>query len=126
MPAAGPLVEPAPGGFLKASQSAPAASSLPMLRSVSRWPRLVLIGLVRGYQLLLSPHLPDSCRFTPSCSQYAVQALREYGALKGFVLSVWRVVRCHPWGGSGYDPPRWFGEPPSAKAAAPPHDPASA
>lgn len=95
-----------------------------MLRSIARLPRLVLIGVVRGYQMFLSPHLPKSCRFAPSCSQYAIQALREYGALKGLVLAVWRVGRCHPWGGHGYDPPRWFGEP-APEEAPPPHEHAS-
>ncbi|HLT45908.1 MAG TPA: membrane protein insertion efficiency factor YidD [Rubricoccaceae bacterium] len=80
-------------------------------RAVWRLPRLGLIGLVRLYQLALSPVLPPSCRYTPTCSQYAVQALQKYGAVRGTVLAVWRVLRCHPWGGHGYDPPRWFGEP---------------
>lgn len=80
------------------------------LRALVLVPRLVLIGLVRVYQLVLSPHLPSSCRYTPSCSAYAVQALRRYGAVRGTVLAVWRVLRCNPWGGHGYDPPRWFGE----------------
>lgn len=80
--------------------------------AVWRVPRLLLVGLVRVYQLAISPWLPSACRYTPTCSEYAVQALRQYGALKGTVLAVWRIGRCHPWGGHGYDPPRWFGEPP--------------
>jgi putative membrane protein insertion efficiency factor len=79
-----------------------------------RLPRLLLIGVVRAYQLLLSPHLGRTCRFHPTCSNYAIQALREYGVLKGIVLTVHRLFRCHPWGGHGYDPPRWFGEERSA------------
>ena len=75
------------------------------------WPRRALVGLVRGYQRYVSPLSPPSCRFTPTCSQYAVEALSTYGAARGTVLAVWRVLRCHPWGGHGYDPPRWFGEP---------------
>ncbi len=75
-----------------------------------RLPRLALIGLVRFYQMAIGPWLPSSCRFTPSCSTYALQALREYGAVKGFVLAVWRILRCNPFGGHGHDPPRWFGE----------------
>ena len=85
----------------------------PMRRVLSvlvRLPRLFFIGLVRAYQLLLSTHLGRTCRFQPTCSTYAIQAFREYGALKGLVLSVHRLLRCHPWGGHGYDPPRWFGE----------------
>jgi hypothetical protein len=66
--------------------------------------------VVRLYQLVLSPHLGRTCRFHPTCSSYAIRAFREYGALKGLVLTVYRLARCHPWGGHGYDPPRWFGE----------------
>ena len=80
-------------------------------RAVWRLPRLLLIGLVRVYQLGISPWTPASCRFSPTCSQYAVLALREYGALRGGMLAAWRILRCNPWGGHGYDPPRWFGEP---------------
>jgi len=75
-----------------------------------RLPRLVLMGLVRAYQLLLSPHLGSTCRFHPTCSEYARQAFRRYGAVRGLILTVYRLGRCHPWGGHGYDPPRWFGE----------------
>ncbi len=81
---------------------------------VVEWPRRVLIGLVRLYQLVLSPHLGRSCRFTPTCSSYAIQSLQRYGALKGSILAAYRIVRCNPWGGHGYDPPRWFGESPSS------------
>lgn len=73
-------------------------------------PRLLLIGLVRFYQLAISPLMPPSCRYTPSCSQYAILSFQKYGALKGLVLAVWRLLRCAPWGRGGYDPPRWFGE----------------
>lgn len=75
-----------------------------------RLPRLLFIGLVRAYQLILSPHIGGTCRYHPTCSTYAIQAFEEYGAVKGFVLSIYRLLRCHPWGGHGYDPPRWFGE----------------
>lgn len=80
------------------------------LQLVAELPRLVLIGLVRAYQLVVSPHLPSSCRYTPSCSEYAIGALQRYGACKGAILSVHRLLRCHPWGGHGYDPPHWYGE----------------
>lgn len=83
------------------------------LKFLHHLPRLLLIGLVRGYQLVLSPWLPDSCRYTPSCSAYAIEALRRYGAVKGTILATWRILRCNPWGGFGYDPPRWFGETPA-------------
>jgi putative membrane protein insertion efficiency factor len=93
-----------------------------MLRAIVRLPRLLLVGLVRAYQLVLSPHLPSSCRYTPSCSAYAVEALQRYGAVKGTILSVHRVLRCNPWGGHGHDPPRWFGEP-AEEAPHPAHEP---
>ena len=83
-----------------------------MFKKLLRLPRFLLAGLVRGYQLFISPHTPPSCRFTPTCSEYALQALRRYGAVRGLVLALYRVARCHPWGGHGYDPPRWFGEAP--------------
>lgn len=63
-----------------------------------------LILLVNGYQRALSPWLPAACRYTPTCSQYAKDALRKYGALKGGWFAVRRIMRCHPWGGHGYDP----------------------
>ncbi|MDD4655208.1 MAG: membrane protein insertion efficiency factor YidD [Bacteroidales bacterium] len=63
-----------------------------------------LVLLVKCYQICISPFTPPSCRFTPTCSQYAVEALRKHGPLKGLYLAVWRFLRCNPWGGSGYDP----------------------
>lgn len=62
------------------------------------------IFLIKFYQKCISPLTPPSCRFTPTCSQYALEAFRKYGPLKGFYLSVRRILRCHPFGGSGYDP----------------------
>lgn len=64
----------------------------------------VLIWLVRGYQVVLSPLFGDCCRFEPSCSVYMIQALQTHGVLKGILLGVWRLLRCHPFGDSGYDP----------------------
>lgn len=64
----------------------------------------LLILLVRLWQLGPSLILPPSCRYTPSCSAYAITALRRYGALKGSWLAARRIARCHPWGGHGYDP----------------------
>ena len=64
----------------------------------------LLIVLARGWQMGPSLILPPSCRYTPSCSAYAIEALARYGALKGSWLAVRRIARCHPWGGSGYDP----------------------
>lgn len=60
--------------------------------------------LVRGYQLIISPNLPNACRYTPTCSQYTLEALEKHGAIKGTYLGIRRILRCHPWGGHGYDP----------------------
>ena len=62
------------------------------------------ILLVKFYQLSISPLLPNSCRYTPTCSQYAIQALKVHGVIKGLVLGIYRVSRCNPWGGHGFDP----------------------
>jgi putative membrane protein insertion efficiency factor len=59
--------------------------------------------LVRGYQRLLSPLLPAHCKYHPSCSQYALEALREYGLARGLVLAAWRLLRCNPWSHGGVD-----------------------
>ncbi|HER25724.1 MAG TPA: membrane protein insertion efficiency factor YidD [Rhodospirillales bacterium] len=64
----------------------------------------VLMVLVRGYQLLISPVLPGSCRFYPTCSAYALDALNHHGPLKGSAMALRRIGRCHPWGGSEFDP----------------------
>jgi putative membrane protein insertion efficiency factor len=68
-------------------------------------PRLALIGSVRCYQYLISPLLGRRCRFQPTCSEYFIGAVRKYGAIAGAWRGVRRICRCHPWGGSGYDPP---------------------
>lgn len=65
---------------------------------------LILILPIRFYQLSISPLFPPSCRFTPTCSQYAIEAIRRHGPFKGLWLALRRLSRCHPWGGSGYDP----------------------
>ena len=64
----------------------------------------LLILLVRFYQLAISPWLPPRCRYQPTCSAYAIEALRKHGAIKGGLLATRRICRCHPWGGSCYDP----------------------
>jgi putative membrane protein insertion efficiency factor len=63
-----------------------------------------LVGIVRVYQLAVSPWLGPRCRFVPTCSEYAIEAIRRYGALRGGALAARRILRCHPWGGTGYDP----------------------
>ena len=62
------------------------------------------IGVVKGYQYLISPLLGQNCRYTPTCSQYSIQAIEKYGIFKGIWLSTKRISKCHPWGGSGHDP----------------------
>ncbi|MBL0178753.1 MAG: membrane protein insertion efficiency factor YidD [Gemmatimonadetes bacterium] len=67
-------------------------------------PARALALLIRGYQRFISPALPPACRFAPSCSQYALEAVRRHGALAGGWLAIKRVARCHPWHPGGYDP----------------------
>jgi len=67
-------------------------------------PARLLAALVRGYRYLLSPWWGRQCRFTPTCSQYAIDALERHGAARGSWLALRRVLRCHPWGGGGFDP----------------------
>lgn len=64
----------------------------------------ILIAMIRFYQRVISPLTPPACRFTPTCSQYTLEAIQRYGALRGTWLGIKRICRCHPWGGSGYDP----------------------
>jgi putative membrane protein insertion efficiency factor len=66
--------------------------------------KAILLLLVRGYQLAISPLLGQSCRFYPTCSNYAMQAIREHGALKGAMLAAVRLGKCHPWHPGGHDP----------------------
>jgi putative membrane protein insertion efficiency factor len=75
-----------------------------MIRILSRAVTLPLIALIRAYQLLLSPLLGPRCRFAPGCSTYAVEALTLHGPIYGTWLAAKRIARCHPWGGSGFDP----------------------
>lgn len=64
----------------------------------------LLVLPIRFYQLYISPLLGPSCRFTPTCSEYARQSILKHGPIKGLALAIWRILRCNPWGGSGYDP----------------------
>ena len=64
----------------------------------------VLLALIRGYKRYVSPSLPSACRYTPTCSVYATEAIEKYGAGRGSWLALRRLLRCHPWGGYGYDP----------------------
>ncbi len=71
---------------------------------VSRIGALVATALITGYQYLVSPLFPPSCRYTPSCSQYAKEAILKYGVIKGSYLGARRILRCHPFHAGGYDP----------------------
>jgi len=86
---------------------APTQHSTP-LHTLLRYTRKAIIWVmllpIRFYQRCISPFTPPSCRFTPTCSQYAKEALIKHGPLKGTWLALRRLLRCHPWGGSGYDP----------------------
>ena len=64
----------------------------------------LLLGLIAFYRTCISPLLPPACRYTPTCSQYAKEAITKYGPFKGGWLALKRILRCNPWGGSGYDP----------------------
>ena len=74
------------------------------MKILSRIIVFAMLTFIRIYQLFISPWTPPACRFTPTCSQYAREALGKYGAFKGFWLVCKRLFRCHPFGGRGYDP----------------------
>lgn len=75
------------------------------------WPTRIGVGLVHGYQLLLSPFLGGACRFEPSCSAYAIQAIERHGLLAGARLALRRIMKCHPFGSHGFDPVPGDGRP---------------
>ncbi|MEM6511803.1 MAG: membrane protein insertion efficiency factor YidD [Pseudomonadota bacterium] len=75
-----------------------------MAGAASRWLAKPVVALVRLYQFAISPWLGGNCRFQPTCSQYTIEALQTHGIFRGSWLSAKRIGRCHPWGGSGYDP----------------------
>ncbi len=75
-----------------------------LVSRASRIARALLSAPIVGYQRVISPGLPRRCRYEPTCSRYAVQALRDYGILRGLALAVWRLLRCNPWSRGGYDP----------------------
>jgi len=76
----------------------------PILTWIKRTIGWLMIKLIRFYQLAISPYLRPSCRYTPTCSQFYIEAVRKYGPFKGSFLGIKRILRCHPWGGHGYDP----------------------
>jgi len=73
-------------------------------RFITRILAYIPILLVKIYQIFISPYFPNSCRYTPTCSSYSLEALKKHGFFKGLWLTIKRVSRCHPWGGHGYDP----------------------
>jgi len=72
-----------------------------MLKKIATYPFILII---RFYQAAISPYTPAACRFSPTCSSYSLEALQVYGLFKGSWLAIKRIGKCHPWGGSGYDP----------------------
>lgn len=74
------------------------------MKFIIQLPANILILLVRIYQYTLSPFIGRSCRYTPTCSHYSIEALKKYGAIKGGWMGLKRIASCNPWGGSGYDP----------------------
>ncbi len=74
---------------------------LAMVKRTFGW---LFIGIIRFYQGAISPFFPPSCRYVPTCSQYGVEAIKKHGPFKGGLMTIKRIVSCHPWGGSGYDP----------------------
>jgi putative membrane protein insertion efficiency factor len=69
-----------------------------------QWPKKIALGLIGIYQYIISPLFPPSCRFTPTCSRYAIDAIERYGFAKGVFLAIKRIARCHPFTRGGYDP----------------------
>lgn len=74
------------------------------LMALSKAIAFIPIVVVKFYQIVISPFFPSSCRFTPTCSAYSIEALKKYGFVKGLWLTIKRLLRCHPWGGHGFDP----------------------
>jgi putative membrane protein insertion efficiency factor len=74
------------------------------MKWVNKFFSAILLFLIRIYKVAISPYLMPSCRYTPSCSSYATQAIQKYGPFKGAWMGLKRIMRCHPWGGHGYDP----------------------
>lgn len=74
------------------------------MRRLASLPGRALIVLFRGYQYCISPLLPPACRFVPTCSQYAIEAVAKHGAIRGTFMALWRIARCHPLSRGGYDP----------------------
>lgn len=74
------------------------------MKTIAKLPANLMILLIRVYQYTLSPFIGRNCRYTPTCSNYGIEAIKKYGAVKGGWLTLKRILSCNPWGGSGYDP----------------------
>jgi len=74
------------------------------MKIIGRIIKKIMILMIRFYQLCISPYFPATCRFTPTCSAYFIQALEKYGVFKGSYLGIKRILKCHPWHEGGYDP----------------------
>ncbi len=85
------------------SAGSPAAAT-PELHGPVLWARMVLVAPIVVYRRVVSPAIPRRCKYEPTCSRYAIEAIREYGILKGLVLAGWRLLRCNPLSHGGYDP----------------------
>ncbi len=70
----------------------------------TQFPKALCLWLIRGYRYFISPLFPPCCRFTPTCSQYTIQAIEKYGVLRGGLMGAWRILRCHPFAKGGHDP----------------------
>ena len=81
-----------------------AAAPVRIMRLLGKSVAGLLSGIIRGYQLFISPVFPAACRFHPTCSAYAREALKLHGPIRGSWLALWRILRCNPWGGAGDDP----------------------
>jgi putative membrane protein insertion efficiency factor len=84
--------------------SAQAGPEAPRAGGLARIARATIIAPITIYQRVISPAIPQRCKYEPTCSRYAVAAIREYGILRGAVLAIWRLLRCNPWSYGGYDP----------------------
>jgi uncharacterized protein len=86
------------------SSSEPPPTGVPAAHGFERVARAIVVAPIVIYQRVISPAIPRRCKYEPTCSRYAVEAIREYGILKGLVLAGWRLLRCNPWSLGGYDP----------------------
>lgn len=89
---------------MHADRGAGRAPGPPILPAIELVAGFAIQALIRAYQLLVAPLLPSSCRYYPTCSHYAAEAVAVHGPWRGLLLAMRRLLRCHPWGGSGYDP----------------------